>query len=514
MPANDPDIAVPETPPGLFSRGYLWITIGSCALVFLGAFESLAVTTIMPVVSADLNGASLYALAFAGPLATGVIGMVLAGNWSDRSGPVVPLYTSSVLFAIGLLIAGTATTMPMLVVGRLVQGLGSGAVTVALYVVVARVYPARLHPSIFAGFAAAWVIPSLVGPFAAGIVTEVFSWHWVFLGVVGLVALATAMVAPALRGLSSVRSTDVRSTDARSTDARSTDADQTTDAVAAAKDAPAPWVLGRIAWAIIAAAAVLALNLLAEIQNVGGWLAGGAAIIAIVAVRPLLPQGTLRAQRGLPSVILLRGLAAAAFFGAEVYLPYLLIETYEFSPTFAGLALTISALTWAGASWLQGRMGTSLSHRFATTVGSTLVFAAIASVFVTALLTLPPAVAIVGWVLGGGGMGLMYPRLSTMTLAMSSTDNQGFNSSALAIGDSLGSALALATTGIVFTALASSGLSFAGVFAFTALIAVLAIAVAPRVVPEAATLRARLPRPAPARVRAPGQHPPGPSSPS
>ena len=514
MPANDPDIAVPETPPGLFSRGYLWITIGSCALVFLGAFESLAVTTIMPVVSVDLNGASLYALAFAGPLATGVIGMVLAGNWSDRSGPVVPLYTSSVLFAIGLLIAGTATTMPMLVVGRLVQGLGTGAVTVALYVVVARVYPARLHPSIFAGFAAAWVIPSLIGPFAAGIVTEVFSWHWVFLGVVGLVALATAMVAPALRGLSSVRSTDVRSTDARSTDARSTDADQTTDAVAAAKDAPAPWVLGRIAWAIIAAAAVLALNLLAEVQNVGGWLAGGAAIIAIVAVRPLLPQGTLRAQRGLPSVILLRGLAAAAFFGAEVYLPYLLIETYEFSPTFAGLALTISALTWAGASWLQGRMGTSLSHRFATTVGSTLVFAAIASVFVTALLTLPPAVAIVGWVLGGGGMGLMYPRLSTMTLAMSTTDNQGFNSSALAIGDSLGSALALATTGIVFTALASSGLSFAGVFAFTALIAVLAIAAAPRVGPKAATLRARLPRPAPARVRAPGQHPPGPSSPS
>ncbi len=200
---RNPAEARQPSEPGLFSRGYLWVTIGACALVFLGAFESLAVTTIMPVVSADLHGANLYALAFAGPLATGVIGMVIAGNWSDRSGPVAPLYTSSVLFAIGLLVAGTATTMPALVAGRLIQGLGTGAVTVALYVVVARVYPARLHPSIFAGFAAAWVIPSLIGPFAAGLVTELLSWHWVFLGVVGLVILATAMIAPALRGLTS-----------------------------------------------------------------------------------------------------------------------------------------------------------------------------------------------------------------------------------------------------------------------------------------------------------------------
>ena len=56
--------------------------------------------------------------------------------------------------------------MEVLVLGRLVQGLGGGAMTVALYVLVARVYPPTLHPKIFAAFAASWVIPSLVGPFA------------------------------------------------------------------------------------------------------------------------------------------------------------------------------------------------------------------------------------------------------------------------------------------------------------------------------------------------------------
>ena len=429
----------------------------------------------MPVVSEDLDGANLYALAFAGPLATGVIGMVLAGNWSDRSGPVAPLYTSSVLFAIGLLVAGTALTMPMLVAGRLIQGLGTGAVTVALYVVVARVYPARLHPSIFAGFAAAWVVPSLIGPFAAGVVTELLSWHWVFLGVVGLVILATAMVAPALRGLSG----QDRTTDAGTADgSASATADGSADNAA---DHRPGWAFGRITWAVVAALAVLALSLVSELEGVGLPLAALAAVIAIVAVRPLLPRATLRARRGLPSVILLRGLAASAFFGAEVYLPYLLIVQYGFSPSLAGLALTLGALAWAGTSWLQGRMSERMSNATCTTLGSVLVLAAIVAAFLTALLDLSPAIAIAGWVLGGGGMGLMYPRLSTLTLAYSQPGEEGFNSSALAIGDSLGSALSLALTGVVFAGLAWAGLSFAGVFAFAGVIVVVAIGVAPRV---------------------------------
>ncbi|MCE3294035.1 MAG: major facilitator superfamily 1, partial [Arthrobacter sp.] len=53
-----PDSTVPTTHPaaGILQRPYLWVTIGTCALVFLAAFESLAVTTIMPLVSRELNG--------------------------------------------------------------------------------------------------------------------------------------------------------------------------------------------------------------------------------------------------------------------------------------------------------------------------------------------------------------------------------------------------------------------------------------------------------------------------
>ncbi|WP_422757509.1 MFS transporter [Paenarthrobacter sp. C1] len=444
---------------GILGRPYLLATVGACALVFLSAFESLAVTTVMPLVSRDLDGASLYALAFAGPLATGVMGMVAAGNWSDRRGPAAPLYSSVALFVAGLLIAGMAGTMEILVLGRLVQGLGGGAMTVALYVLVARVYPPGLHPKIFAAFAASWVVPSLVGPFAAGVVAQLSSWHWVFLGVVGLVVPALLMVVPAVRGMSSEPPAET-----------------------------VPWALGRMGWAALAAVAVLGLNLSAEVPGVGGVIAVVALVLAVVAVRPLVPRGTLTARRGLPSVILVRGLASAAFFGAEVYLPYLLTERYSFTPTFAGLTLTGAALAWAGASAIQGRLGTRLADDLAIKIGASLVLVAIVLTLVTAALALSAAVAIGGWILAGGGMGLMYPRLSVMTLALSTEENQGFNSAAMSISDSLGGALSLAATGLVFAAFTTTN-PFAAVFALTAVIAVVGVLMAPRVAARAAATK-------------------------
>ncbi|WP_344366081.1 MFS transporter [Arthrobacter humicola] len=472
----------------MFHRSYLLVTLGACALVFLAAFESLAVTTIMPLVSRELDGASLYALAFAGPLATGVIGMVAAGSWSDRKGPVAPLLAAVGMFVLGLLIAGTAGTMPVLVSGRLVQGLGGGALTVALYVVIARVYPPVLHPKIFAAFSAAWVIPSLVGPFAAGVVAQVAGWQWVFLGVVGLVVPALLLTAPSLRGLHGTPGAAAAAPPAPGS------AGGEAAAVETAGGARPPGGPAKLALAALAALAVLGLNLSAEVPGAGGVLAAAAVAVALLAVRPLMPRGTLTARRGLPSVILTRGLASAAFFGAEVYLPYLLVERYAFAPTFAGLTLTGGAIAWAAASAIQGRLGTRLEHRRAVRIGSALVLGAVVLAFVTTVLAWPAAVAIAGWILAGGGMGLMYPRLSVMTLALSTRDTEGFNSSAMSISDSLGGALALAGTGVVFAAFSTAttaAASFAGVFALTAVIGVAAVAVSPRVAVVPAAVRTR-----------------------
>ena len=105
------------------------------------------------------------------------------------------------LFAAGLVVCGLAPTMEVLVAGRFLQGLGGGALTVCLYVLVGLVFPAALRPAVFTSFAAAWVLPTLFGPALAAWVAHPLGWRWVFLGVVAMVAGAAALVAPSLRGL-------------------------------------------------------------------------------------------------------------------------------------------------------------------------------------------------------------------------------------------------------------------------------------------------------------------------
>ena len=116
----------------ILSARYRATTLGMVALVALHAFEALAVAAAMPTVAEALSGLRLYALAFGGTLATSVMGMTLAGRWADRQGPARPLWYGLACFVLGLLLAGFAVRMGMLVAGRLLQGLGAGAISVSL----------------------------------------------------------------------------------------------------------------------------------------------------------------------------------------------------------------------------------------------------------------------------------------------------------------------------------------------------------------------------------------------
>lgn len=440
---------------GPLSKPYRWLSIGMFSLIFLAAFEAMAVTTVMPLVARDLDGVPLFALAFAVPLAAGIIGMVLAGNWTDRAGPLPSLVTSAVLFVIGLLIAGTAVNMPVFIVGRFVHGLSGAAVIVPLYVIVARVYPEALRARVFAGFAAAWVIPSIIGPALAGVVAEAVSWHWVFLGVIGLLLPAAAMMIPPI-----LRVRDL-----------------------VQGDPTVPWSLGRVGWSVLTAVAALALSLSKEFPEPWRWVIAVVAIaLVVVGVRPLMPPGTLRAARGMPATVLLRLIVAGAFFGSEIYLPYLFIERYEFSPSLAGAVLTGAGVSWAAASWLQGRLGDRVSNTQAVQLGAALLAVSLVVVLLVAVFTLTPAIAFIAWTLAGGAMGFMYPRFSVAVLKLSAVSAQGFNSAALSIGESLGASVALAVTALVASAVV--GGAFTAEFAVTVVIAVVAVVLASRVRPR------------------------------
>ena len=122
----------------------------------------------------------------------------------------------------------------------------------------------------------------------------------------------------------------------------------------------------------------------------------------------------------------------------------------------------------------------------------------IATALATSLFALPVWIAIVGWAIGGAGMGTLIPRLSVLLFSYSIPTNQGFNSSAVSIADSVGPGISLALAGILFGSIAPGGtLPFSAVFIFVLALGLAAMAMSGRV------NRGERPIAAPAVVRNP-----------
>jgi MFS family permease len=424
---------LPQPATGILSPPFQAMTIGMLALISILAFEQLAVATVMPVVATALGDASLYAAAFGVALAAGIVGMVLAGRWSDRAGPAPALWAGIAAFVGGLAAAGMAQTMPALVLGRALQGLGGGLMGVALYVVVGQHYPSALHARIFAAFAAAWVLPAIVGPALAGLVERQFGWRWVFLSAVLLALPAAAMV---WRGLAA-QSRPIRPLQ-----------------IQPQREPQA----GRAGLASAVVAAVSAGLLYAGGQaSVGHAALVAAALLGLALSAPrLLPRGTFVARRGLPAVIGLRGLAAAAFITAEVFIPLMLTRERGLAPVQAGLVLTIGALGWSAGSWLQGRDTRPRSDAGCVRLlraGLAAITLGTLAVTLVLLPAVPLVVAVGGWAVTGLGMGLVFPTLSVLMLRFAPAPEQGAASSALQLSDSLVSAVGLALAGLLLAAL-------------------------------------------------------------
>lgn len=417
---------------GVLSPALRATTIGVIALVSLTAFEALALTTVMPTIAHELDGESLYAMAFTATLAAGIVSIVWSGNLADRRGPRPPLVIGLVLFAAGLVGAGLAPTMHVLIAARVVQGLGAGMTSTALYVVVTRVYPQRLHTAILAGFSAAWVVPSLVGPLIAGLITQALGWRWVFgLSIVVLVG-AGMLLARILPSLAQ-------------------------DLVAV------PWRGRALLCAVVLAVGVFVLNAAAENLDARGVALAVVAVAVVgLSALPLTPRGTLRLARGLPTDVALRALAFAGFSGAEIYLPRLLTDRDGLSPTLAGLSLTVTGVTWFAGSSIQGRW----DRRFE--IGRTATFALTLMTITLALMAVGVATAAPAWVLialfplAGFGIGTLYPRVTAQALSRADANEEGFVSSALQIGDSAGGATAIAVSAVVFAAVGGPALTAGG----------------------------------------------------
>ncbi|QKW06778.1 MFS transporter [Streptomyces sp. NA04227] len=423
-----------EATEGVLSGAYRSLSIGIVSVVLLIAFEATAVGTAMPVAARELDGVSLYAFAFSAYFTTSLLGMVLSGQWADRHGPLGPLAAGISAFGAGLLLSGTAAAMWVFVLGRAVQGLGGGLVIVALYVTVGRAYPERLRPAIMAAFAASWVVPSVVGPLAAGTVTEHLGWRWVFIGIPALVLFPLGLALPQIRR-------------------RASGPPEPAEDGTAQEAAPGERARRlRLAFAISAGAGLV--QYAAQDLNWFSVLPGavGAALM-VPAALGLLPRGTYRAARGLPSVVLLRGVAAGSFIAAESFIPLMLVTQRGLSPTAAGLSLALGGATWALGSFVQSRPRVEPYRERLVVIGMILVAAAIAAVPSVLVDAVPVWTVAVAWGFGCLGMGLVISSTSVLLLKLSKPQEAGTNSAALQISDGLSNIVLLAGGGAAFAAL-------------------------------------------------------------
>ena len=425
--AGPADVAVP--PARLLSPEYRSLVIGVVGVVVAVAFEAIAVATAMPVAARELHGLQQYGLAFSVFLTTSLLGMVVAGDVSDRRGPVVPFVAAAVTFGIGLVVAGTAPSMLVLVLARAVQGFGAGLNIVSLYVVVARAFPAELRPRAFSAISSGWVVPSLVGPPVAGLLADHASWRWVFLGVLPLLIGAGMLVGPHLRGLDGP-----------------SDAGQ-----------PTSRRRSRVPGALLAAAGAGLFQYggqqLSDRPVLAAVLLVAAALLLAAGVPRLLPAGSFRLGRGLPTVVVLRGVMAGGFFGAETFIPLMLVQQRDLATTLAGASLTGAALTWTVGAWLQGRPGLRTPRWVLVMTGFLLVLAGIGLVAAATFDQVPAVSAAVGWTVAGLGMGLGLTSLSVLVLELSPVADQGANAASLQVSDALGSVLSIGAAGAVFAAL-------------------------------------------------------------
>ena len=403
-----------------FSPSERFLLIGLVCMVTVVATESMAVTTVMPLVERDLGQLSLYGWAFSAFFIGNLMGSVAGGRATDRMAPVLPLAAGVGVFVAGLLVGGLAPSMLVLVLGRLLQGVGAGVVPAVMYVCVGRGFPAALRPKVFAITSTAWVVPSLVAPLVAVWVAQAVGWRWVFLGLVPVAVVVAALSLPSIRQVPT----------------GAVDPDRPTTPV------------GKVV--LLSAGAAL---LLAGLTAQNWWVLVPLVVVGlglgVPAFRSLTPPGTLAARPVLPAAVLLRGVLTFAFFGANAYISLALTSVRGTSTQYAGFVLAASSLTWTAGSWFQARFHRRWGEARLVRLGGSVLTVGLLVLAVSVSSAVPLWVWMVGSLVAGFGMGSAFAPISTTTLAAAEPGREGQATSALQLSDVLGTALGTGLAGVV-----------------------------------------------------------------
>lgn len=384
--------------------------VGLVLAVTLVAFETTAVVTALPTITDELHGDSLYGATLSAYMLADIVALVASGEMVDRRGLTRPFGIAVCLFMSGLIVSASAPTMVVVLLGRILQGAGTGALAPISYSTVKRVFPPERQATMYAFLSVGWVLPSLLAPALSGIITDHIGWRWVFLAMLPLGAIIGGYTFWALRSF--------------------------TDA-APSSDAPRP--PSRVPQALRLAAGVGAV--VVGLQEAKLWLAAilvlAGITVAVPAFNRLAPTGTGRAARGLPAIIASRFLATAAFLGADSFIPLAADRIHGVRPIVQGFTVIGAALTWSLGAFVAARHPAAEVRR-PIRIGFALIILGVVTVAPTLSSSWPLWATFLCWSIGGFGMGVLFNPTTVAAMTYAGRGQEGLVSSQLHLADSLG----------------------------------------------------------------------------
>ncbi|MEO7371309.1 MAG: MFS transporter [Ilumatobacteraceae bacterium] len=417
------------------------LAVGLVLGVTMVAFEITAVLTTLPTITDQLHGDSLYGVALACYTLANLVALVVTGELTDRYGPAKPYLGSLAVFAAGLVVAATAPSMTMVVIGRTLQGAGTGGLAPIAYVLVKRVFPTDRQPSMYAYLSAGWVLPSLVAPAIAGTITDQFGWRWVFWLLLPLIPVVAFITVRPMRAHVSTGTGEVRHS--------------------------------RIGAAVLAAAGIGAFVTSLQFKNPFVAVCGalGGLIVGVPSLRRLLPAGVLRAVRGLPAVVACRMIATAAFLGADSFIPLAADRIHGASPTLQGFTIIGASLSWTAGQWLISRRPDVDPRRAVRWGFATMALGLAASAPVLAA-GWPLWATFSGWAIGGFGMGLLFNPTTVTAMSHAEEGAEGLVSSQVNLADAVGFSMMGGIGGAMVAISDRTTLSLSGALGITFALAV------------------------------------------
>lgn len=389
--------------------------------VWLNAADSLVTATILPNVGADLGGYEYFSWATAGFFVGAILAGASSGRLAERFGLRSATALAGVVMALGCVMSAAAPDVGIFLLGRLVQGLGSGWISGFSMVAVAMLFPERHLARVFAAVTFVWGIATVIGPLFGGIVVEFGDWRDVF----WLFALQTAVfsaAAPVLLGGSAM-----------------------------SPGGPGiPWTQLVVLGVGVAAIAVADLAPSAAL-SVGLVLAGLAILGLVVCLDGRARVRLLPHRAGDLTTICGSGYLAmfaltAASMGFSIYGPPILQQLRGFSPLVAGYAIGVESMAWTVAGMAIASATGVWAVRWMR-LGALML---IASLVVLALTMADGAFA---WVLAGGALlggafGLSWALMTTRLLGALADEGRAIGSSGVTAVRQCGAAAGAAISGV------------------------------------------------------------------